>query len=631
MESETNQVEVEEPTGPKAPSRFKRQGPFVLVGVTALLVAAVVVYGFLTGRDEAPVEVVATTTTSTTEAPKSDIPYPLSFSQAQTQGKVDSIDWGDRCDTETGRIAAPDFFAPECMAPFIGDNGGSTSRGVTRGNIKIVRYQAADNDPIRTYINGGARIDDTGQQQSIVLADLMGYFNDFYELYGRSVELVTYQSKGPANDEAVARADAQRIAEEIEPFAVIGGPELTNAFAEELATRKIVCIACGTGSTQWFKDRDPYLWSVDASGTQKQIEVTEFIQKQLVGKPAAHAGKDLAKATRVFGYVYLDRGPESNLLAQQFSARLETAGAKPVESIPYTLEPDKIAEKSTEIITKLKAAGVTTVILSTDPATPRALTIEATKQKYSPEWLVAAAPLADSTLYGRYTDQSQWKHAFGVSNSAIRTNSEAGNYFALYEWYTGRSPFADETIEYLVPPYALLMSAIQSAGPNLTPESLAGAIRGLASKQATSQPFLRWGDHSLWEDGDYSGTDDFTIFWWDSAATGPDDRRFRGTGMVSFVDSGKRYLPGELANEDRLFLADGAASLLAAIPAGEEIKQYPSPAAQESSDQSSTSSSAPTTTSLAVSSSSSSTPSSSTSSAPGSSSTVASATTTTVR
>jgi hypothetical protein len=53
-----------------------------------------------------------------TSAPSVEWTYPLSFSAAQELGVVDQIDWGDRCDTTSGRVAVPDFFAPECFAPF---------------------------------------------------------------------------------------------------------------------------------------------------------------------------------------------------------------------------------------------------------------------------------------------------------------------------------------------------------------------------------------------------------------------------------------------------------------------------------------------------------------------------------
>lgn len=565
------------PSSKSGPSFLRKQGPFLVVGVTAIVVAGAVAFAFVTSGEEVILDAVTTTSPETSSAPTSSIDYPLSYSQAVTAGTADTIDWGERCDTSTGRLAVPDFFAPECMAPFVGDNGGVTSPGVSVETIKIVHYQPADNEPVRYHIDGAALINDTNEQQSLALVDFLRYFGEYYEFYGRSVELVTFQSLASAADDAAARADAQRIAEQFQPFAVIGGPLLTNAFADELAGRKIVCIDCGTGSTQWFKDRNPFIWSTDASGTQKQIHLAEMIQKQLVGKPAEFGGADLKTKPRVFGHLYLDRGPESGLLAEQLITRLEAAGAPLAVTIPYTLEPEKMKEKATEIITKLKEAGVTTVILSTDPATPRELTREAFVQKYNPEWLVAAAPLVETSTYGRAYVVNQWARAFGVSSQAIRAGAPAGNYFSLYEWYVGRGPYADETVEWFMRPFAFLMSAIQSTGPNLNPESFAATIRTLATKQAVTQPFFRWGDNAIWEDGDFSGIEDATLFWWDPEASGTDERRRAGNGLMRFAEGGKRYMPGEWPTEAKLFVEAGSATVLEAVPPGEEVKTYPSP------------------------------------------------------
>jgi hypothetical protein len=49
----------------------------------------------------------------------------LSWSQAKAEGKTKSIDWGSRCNTATGTLAYPSFFAGQCYAPFKGNNGGA--------------------------------------------------------------------------------------------------------------------------------------------------------------------------------------------------------------------------------------------------------------------------------------------------------------------------------------------------------------------------------------------------------------------------------------------------------------------------------------------------------------------------
>ena len=90
-------------------------------------------------------------TTPATEAPAvDDVPVVLSFSDAEAAG-ID-VEWGERCDTTTGRLAVVDYFASECYAPFTGDNGGETEQGVTGSTVKIVLYQGPEDDFIIRYI-----------------------------------------------------------------------------------------------------------------------------------------------------------------------------------------------------------------------------------------------------------------------------------------------------------------------------------------------------------------------------------------------------------------------------------------------------------------------------------------------
>lgn len=63
-----------------------------------------------------------------------------------------------------------------------------------------------------------------------------------YETYGRTVRLVTVEASGGAADDAAARADAIRIADDVGAFAAIGGPSQTNAYADELAARGVLCL-----------------------------------------------------------------------------------------------------------------------------------------------------------------------------------------------------------------------------------------------------------------------------------------------------------------------------------------------------------------------------------------------------
>ena len=555
---------------------LKKWGPLAAIAVVAAAIIAVVASSG-GGDDE---ETAVSSPVASTEAPTADgeWQYPLSYPEAEELGIAETIDWGERCDTERGRLAVVDYFAPFCMAPFEGDNGGATATGVTGDTITIVHYQGPDNDPVIAYITDAIKADDTNAQEFDTVANLLPYFERYYEFYGRKVEIVRYESTGLATDEVTARADAQRIAEEYSPFAVVGGPALTNAFADELAAREIVCISCGGGSAEWFAERDPYVWGIDGSAAQKQVHVAEFIGKQLAGKPAVHGGDEFVDTVRKFGYVYVEGSSESKVLADQMVERLDAVGARPVEVLPYVLDPGSIQQTASQIIAKLKAAGVTTVILSTDPVAPRDFTREATAQEYFPEWLVAAATLTDTVAFGRSYDQQQWAHAFGVTSLAARIDPEISGIYSVYKWFTGEEPPANESIGVFMPGFQLLFSALQSTGPNLTPDTLAAAIRGFETVKAITQPWLTWGDWGIWDTADYNGIDDATLFWWDPDAEGPDEVRKTGRGMLVYPDGGKRYLPGEWGTEDRLFIDEGAVSLYTTPPPGEEPPGYPSPA-----------------------------------------------------
>ena len=359
------------------------------------------------------------TPTPTSAASGGEITYPLSFSDAEEQGI--EVPWDERCDTERGTIAVPDYFAPECYAPFDGDNGGATATGVTGDTIKVVFYLSQELDPVIRYITDAIASDDTNEQQIETMQNVVRYYQTYYETYGREVELIPFVASGVATDEVSARADAVRIAEEIQPFMVWQGPALTPAFGDELAARGVPCISCVPGQpTSFYEEREPFVWAIDGSQAQKQDHVVEFVTKQLIGRPASHAGEEFVDTERRFGLIYIETSPASTELANDLAARMEAAGAPLAEVIPYTLDPATIQQTALQAITRLKTAGVTTVIFNGDPVAPRDFTREATAQNYFPEWVVAAATLVDTNAFGRTYDQQQWQHAFGVTSLAAR-------------------------------------------------------------------------------------------------------------------------------------------------------------------------------------------------------------------
>ncbi len=536
-----------------------------------------------TATTAAPDDGTETTAPATTTGDGGDgggsteIVYPLTFSEAEEQGI--EVAWDDRCDTETGQLAMPWFFAPECFAPFEGDNGGETSAGVTGDTIKVVYYLGPDDDPVLNFINDAIANDDTNADDSATVQGMTDVFNSFYELYGRTVELEVFEGSGISSDEVAARADAVRIAEEIQPFAVVGGPVLTNAFADELAANDIVCLGCTPGQPQeWYADRDPYVWTTAIGALQSREHVREFVANQLAGGNAEFAGDpNFQGQPRTFGHIYLESSAESQVNANALIDGLAADGVEMAQVQSYILDPASLQASAAQIIAQMKDAGVTTVILTADPVGPRDLTREATAQEYFPEWVIAAPALVDTTAFARTYDQEQWANAFGVSHLSVRTPPEQTGFYRLYEWFNGSPPPADDTIEVLTPSLSTMFAALQQTGPELTPETFRGGMFTLASEPAITQPFLTWGEAGIWDSLDYNGVDDAVVVWWDPTITGIDEIRNEGQGMYQYADGGTRYLPGEWPAVSSLFDAANSVAFLDPPPADETPPDYPPP------------------------------------------------------
>jgi len=557
------------PTGGGSSRSLRRYGPIAAIVVVVAVIGAVVLVSG--GGDD-------TEATDDTVAAEDVGEGALSFSDAEEQGV--EVDWPDTCDTERGTVAIPNYFAPECYAPFDGDNGGATDDGVTADTITIAYYQSPPN-AITDFLLGGFGITDTNEEAQATMQGYVDLFNEYYETYGRTVEVVPVEGSGPPNDDVAARADAVRIDEEIGAFMVWGGPILTDAFADELAARQIPCISCQIGEPDQFSaDRAPYDITIGNSPDQGRAQLVEWLSKQVAGRPAEFAGEDLQSEDRVFGTLFLESDEDAAAQNQVTIDMLADEGVEVAEEIAYQLDPARLQEQAAGAIARFKEAGVTSIIFAGDPVAPGTFTTEATNQEYFPEWIVTGSALTDTTAAARGYDQEQWAHAFGITSLAARVDPEiAGSYF-LYKWYRGEDPPAADTTGVILPLPQTFFAALQGVGPDLTREAWSAALlAGEPTPDAISQPSLDWGDVAGWPETDYYGIDDWTAIWWDAETEGPSEIRRVEPGIYQYVDGGTRYRLGEWPEEDtRAFDPEGAVAFYEEPPPGEEAPDYPSPA-----------------------------------------------------
>src|SRR4029453_9692903 len=132
----------------------KRYGPIVVV--LALIGAAVLVCGG-GGDDGDDGDDEAATDGASASEEELIASGPMTWQKAELEGETDSIEWGPNCDTETGKLKLVSVYAPPCVEPFAGDNGGATSPGVTADAVKVVEYIVDPAlDPLTTAFAAGA-------------------------------------------------------------------------------------------------------------------------------------------------------------------------------------------------------------------------------------------------------------------------------------------------------------------------------------------------------------------------------------------------------------------------------------------------------------------------------------------
>ena len=560
-----------QPSAPPPRSMFmRRYGPMIAILAALAVVAAVVLATRGNGSKASSKPASAGSRSHAAKA--------LSWTQAAVEGKTASIDWGNRCDTSTGKLKIPYYFAGQCYAPFKGTNGGATYQGVTAHSIKVVLYLPEPKDPVLTYIEGAISDTDTNQQTIETVQGYAKFLQTYYETYGRKIDLVPFVATGPALDDVAARADATTIVQSIKPFAVIGGPVLTAAFGQEIVANKIFCIDCMPSQpSTYYAQHSPYVIGLGMNADEAQIQLADYIGAQLKGRPAAFAGDPaMHQQTRKFGLVYISTGKDSEIQADHFVQSLAKFGVKLAARLAYT-SPTTI--DSVGLIAKLKAAGVTSVIFSGDPVAPGSLTRAATSQNYHPEWIISGSVLTDTAIFARTYDQGQWAHAFGISSLGARTDPSVSGSIYLYHWFYGKNPPAATGAATTTPLVTLLFVGVQGTGPDLTPANfLAALFAAPKPPEALTEPMITYGNHGIWPQTDYLGIDDATEIWWNPNAVGPDELNHPGKGLYEYVQGGKRYLPGQWpAVAPDVFTTNGAVTIYKTLPPAERVPGYPSP------------------------------------------------------
>ncbi len=465
---------------------------------------------------------------------------------------------GPKICREDGRQRGISKYLPPCVALFKGDNGGATARGVTRDAITVVRYMSQVSAATQAaLIAAGA--DDTREDQDRMDAAIVDYFNAHYETYGREVKIITMDATGESSNDSAMRADAKTIADKHKALAAWGAPD---TLAEELAARDVICLCTTSLSDRFYADNRDHIFSSLPSGEEYGTAMAEYMGKRLHGRNAEHGGTAVVQLKRKFGIVYLEStssGPRrhAKVVRDHFLNELKKYGVTNVKTVGYSSDLTQAQEQSTNVISQMRDAGVTSVALLADPLFPIFLTKEATRQAFFPEWLIMGTALTDTTFFGRTYDQAQWNHAFGISPLWVFWVDVSGS--AGYREYHHARPGSnrgDEGVSINVrrAPIQYAFAGIHMAGPNLTTKSFAQGMYNFPRTGGVADAPL-----VFFTSKHPNAIKDFTEVWWNPTGSGRDETGKDGPGTLMKVDGGKRYLTGTWPRTaPKVFVQQGA-------------------------------------------------------------------------
>ena len=578
-ETETTDAPASEPTpAPLAARPWPRVSRVRMAVPVVLIVAAVVAAGIVATVNESNTSTPSATPTTSTHGTTSSS-VPITYATAAKEGKTSSYDWGPQCDHHTGRLKMPSVYAPPCVPVPTGSNGGATSSGVTGTSINLVYYRPQPGG-LTSAVSSAAG---TPAQALATVQSYVAMLNQIFEMYGRHVNLIPFEASGGDSDPVAAHADAVTVAEQDHAFASIGGPATTSAYVDELARLHVLCMVCGDSSTYGLIAQNaPYQWA-NLPTADTSLNVTlDYIIAKLNGKDAIWAG-DPAMHTRKRSFIVVSEtseppSPGFNELATSLANKIKAEHVNVASStaLTYTLNLTTLPTQAATLAEKLKTSGATSVVFAGDPIMPIYLTKACANIGYFPEWIITGIVLTDTSTLGRYYDQSEWAHAFGVSSLAVPVPVAASDSYHLYRWWYGAdtSP-ASLAAPAILPGYVQFFTGVQLAGPHLTPETFTeGLFRAPPTGGGPTSPLEAYGDQGAAPRPSYASPADYTFLWYDATAKGPNEEGVEGTGLMSYVNGGHRYRSGVLPGGPvPMFATAGAVHSYSAPP--DRAPNYP--------------------------------------------------------
>jgi hypothetical protein len=471
-----------------------------------------------------------------------------------------------------------DPLSPPCVAFFDGDNGGATYTGVTKDDIRIALYndlgiKGEMNVPWDPSNESATAAPDQINLVRTVKAQLR-FFMQRFMTFGRLVRLVAVPSTAGATESCAQRtADSYLMRKNHNPFAVIAFGDDMECFARSMSFDfKVPVFLYGTDvSSTTLTLGAPYIWSFLPEQETEAAYSASFLCRELRGQTARFARSPLLKnSARTFGLITTDEGgplgigllgPDSPIgpLADLLVADAKAECGLTFDSIDRSILATPA--NAAALMAQYEAKGITTVLcycpVSRDGSNVTTMQSAATAMGYAPEWVWDHASRMDNPMnQRRYA--SPFQTSLGVSYF-WRLPSQQSQYPA--QAYAQSEPGSVPNPRYnweIYHAFLLAFSAIQDAGPDLTPGTVQRGLSTWAYTDATNtfEPIGGYGPYGAHALGDQSFVDTGMAWWWDSAGTAPGAPPT--TGCMRVADEGARAYAGTWPEGDASLFSPSA-------------------------------------------------------------------------
>ena len=494
--------------------------------------------GAVPGSVSGPAETTSGRTSGTSAGPAG---APAAPGTAAGTGPADR----SKCASDGVRQQDVTLSSPPCVPRFTGDNGGATYQGVTRTTVKVLRYRAKSNPQVDAILRtqGLAFSNEEEEQAKDTYAK---FFAKHYEGHGRTIEWVsevgTCEVSPP--DLPCFRNEVKRLNAKHKPFAVFWPNSTTQAeFFDEWSRLGVINAGGWHFNAQFNNALRPYHWDVFMDGTRTASNIADYWCKKMQGKNASLAGDPRLQNTRRKLGILTQAFPvtKKNALDLYGMVTGGKCGSKADAAEPVYTPSDIASGQQTAnvAVQKLKAEGVTTLVIISDPINPTFTTTAATRQQWFPEHLLAGSGVIDYDPLGRLYDQSQWRNAFGPGHLADPAPVERTDAYRAAADVGVRDNGAGNLIFAYM---SLIATQVQMSGPDLRPLNVERGVLSLPAGggwAATKNPLailIKYGP------GDYTAIEDSRHTYWDPNATSRIDGK---PGAYIALEGGRRFEIGK--------------------------------------------------------------------------------------